>query len=118
MAAKSRSPRKKVAITLDALKAQARRKPHVPTAAGLAEGDKGIQVKKLQRYLKTFGYMASETLGTLGVRREVVAKAPDREGTFDDNTAAALRQFQSFNHLPVTGTLDEATLALMQMPRC
>jgi len=30
----------------------------------------------------------------------------------------ALKRFQTFNHLPATGVLDEATLAQMKLPRC
>ncbi|HEV7240784.1 MAG TPA: matrixin family metalloprotease, partial [Thermoanaerobaculia bacterium] len=108
---------KRTTVTLEELEVQTAEKPFVPTAE-LAEGDKGEQVKRLQRYLETFGYMKSEVLSSFGVRSDAAAEAPPRLGTFDANTAEALRRFQEFNRLPVTGDLDEATLALMRRPRC
>ncbi len=108
---------KPTTITLDDLQAQTAEKPFVPGVA-LTEGDRGEQVKRLQRYLETFGYMQSETLESFGVRSEAATEAPGRLGTFDANTAEALRRFQDFNGLPPTGELDQATLDLMQKPRC
>ena len=56
---------------------------------------------------------------SFGIRKEAAAAGePQRAGTFDENTVEALKRFQQFNRLPVTGTLDDATLALMQKPRC
>src|SRR5437868_13763347 len=58
--------------------------------SGLAAGDSGPEVRKLQRYLQAF----------------------------DEATEHALRSFQKFYGLSVTGKLDEDTVHLMQKPRC
>jgi hypothetical protein len=47
-----------------------------------------------------------------------VEPPPDAMGTFDDQTEAALRNFQEFHGLDVTGELDQATVDLMNKPRC
>ncbi|CAC5411145.1 MMP14 [Mytilus coruscus] len=38
--------------------------------------------------------------------------------TSDESTSNAIRTFQEFNHLPVTGELDDKTVKLMNTPRC
>ncbi|MCX6630731.1 MAG: peptidoglycan-binding domain-containing protein, partial [Candidatus Solibacter sp.] len=92
-------------------------KPDVPTSAGLKQGDKGDNVAQLQAYLAKFGYMASPAAGVFGLAPEGAPAAPKgKTGTFDDQTAQALRRFQEFNHLPVTGELDEDTVAMMHRP--
>jgi peptidoglycan hydrolase-like protein with peptidoglycan-binding domain len=118
MAKQRRSTRKPSTVTLDELRAETRRKSFVPTAAGLSEGARGDQVVRLQEYLRMFGYIQSDVLDHFGVPREAAAEPPARPGTFDENTAEALRRFQQLNNLPVTGELDQGTLELMQQPRC
>ena len=113
-----RSPKKAKKVTLAELETLTRKKEYVPTVAGLAVGAKGDEVKSLQEYLKKFGYMESPVLEKFGITEPMAAPPPARTGTFDENTAQALRRFQEFNHLPVTGELDEPTLALMSKPRC
>lgn len=117
MASTKKSGKKKT-VTLAELEEQTAGKPYVPQAAGLAEGDTGNDVKRLQSYLTTFGYLPSPSLERFGVERSAAAASAPRSGTFDEKTAEALRQFQAFNQLPVSGELDEATLALMRRPRC
>ena len=117
MPAKSKNA-KKATVTFAELVAETKGKPYVPTNAGLREGDKGPEVERLQSYLRKFGYIASPVLESFGMPKELAAVAEVQTGTFDENTAQALRRFQEFNHLPVTGELDEATLVLTQLPRC
>jgi hypothetical protein len=93
-------------------------KDYVPTAAGLKSGSKGDEVGRLQTYLEKFGYLESDQLDTFNVPRERAAAAAAELGTFDENTEKALKRFQQFNSLPVTGQLDDATLELMTKPRC
>jgi peptidoglycan hydrolase-like protein with peptidoglycan-binding domain len=93
-------------------------KDYMPTQAGLAEGATGDQVSRLQQYLARYGYLESPTLATFGVDTRLQAAPSAEEGTFDESTASALRRFQEFNHLPVTGELDEATADLIRQPRC
>lgn len=104
-----------------------------PYASGLTSGSSGEDVTKVQEYLKRYGYLASEAraaverFGTttlpmgaeddpavVELRRATEVTA----GTFDDATANAVRRFQAFAGLPVTGEVDEATAAKMSEPRC
>jgi hypothetical protein len=106
-------------VTSEQLEAQTADKAYVPTQAGVKEGAKGTQVKQLQRYLEQFGYFQTRRLERFGVPTEdAPAPPPDREGTFDDNTATALRHLQERYGLEPSGELDEPTLALMRKPRC
>jgi hypothetical protein len=93
-------------------------KEYVPQAAGLKSGDEGPDVTRLQRYLRTFGYVQAPHLTPFGAVTESLAQPPTTFGVFDDNTAQALLRFQEFNGLPSTGVLDAETLDLMQRPRC
>jgi peptidoglycan hydrolase-like protein with peptidoglycan-binding domain/acylphosphatase len=117
MPSKSR-PKKQKTMTLAKAVELTKQKPYVPTAAGLKQGDKGNQVKQLQAYLAKFGYLESGDLGAFGLRSARAFAPPPQAAEFDENTEQALKAFQKRNHLPVTGELDEATLGLMQMPRC
>ena len=95
-------------------------KNHVPTEPGAALGAQGDQVDRLQRYLRMFGYLrpTPEEAGGYAAL-EAASRAPRATpGAFDDATYAALRRFQQFTGLPVTGVLDEATVAQMSRPRC
>jgi peptidoglycan hydrolase-like protein with peptidoglycan-binding domain len=105
--------------TIAALQVETQRKDYVPTKAGLKKGAQGEQIKRLNRYLSQFGYIESPVLEAFGVPSErAAAPGPSRANAFDDNTEQALKSFQERNELPVTGELDEATLALMHKPRC
>ena len=90
----------------------------VPESAGLSLGDSGTDVRRLQRYLERFGYLDSPVLAQFGVSADLAEAAPEKMGTFDDNTRRALEKFQERNGLEPTGELDEASLALMGTPRC
>jgi hypothetical protein len=93
-------------------------KDYMPQKAGIAHGAKGNEVKRLQRYLKKFGYLEAAPDDAYAPLR-AAARAPQaKEGTFDDATLAALRRFQRFTGLPVTGEVDDATVAQMTKPRC
>ncbi len=92
---------------------------YVPKKAGLTIGKKGEDVKRLQRYLKRFGYLEEKVRDDGYAPLRTTVRAPRaKEGTFDDATYAGLRRFQQFTGLPVTGEVDDATLALMTKPRC
>jgi peptidoglycan hydrolase-like protein with peptidoglycan-binding domain len=110
--------RRSATVTLPELEGITQEKDYVPVTAGLAEGDSGDEVERLQRYLSAFGYLRSEALERVGVRADAAVAAPERDGVFDENTREALVRFQEFNGLPVTGELDRASLALMARPRC
>src|SRR4051812_16287470 len=95
-------------------------KDYVPTAPGAALGAAGDQVERLQAYLRQFGYLrpAPEEAGAFAPLMAASPAPRARPGVFDESTYAALRRFQAFTGLPVTGVLDEATLAQMSRPRC
>jgi hypothetical protein len=98
----------------------ANEKDYMPTQAGLSLGDRGDQVERLQEYLMRYGYLESRVAESFGPEPVpgFSAPAPEERGVFDENTDTALMRFQSFNHLPVTGELDQATVDLMGQPRC
>lgn len=90
----------------------------VPRSAGAEKGATGADVRRLQNYLRTFGYLASDDDDAAGAGRAGVAAPKARDGKFDDATQQALTEFQARFSLATTGMLDEATLALMGQPRC
>lgn len=89
----------------------------VPKSTGVKKGDSGADVRRVQTYLETFGYLESEKLNTFGVGHALAGPVPDA-GTFDDATEAALRVFQERYGLVPSGKVDTATKALMGQPRC
>ncbi len=89
-------------------------KDYIPQIVGLRLGSKGDEVERLQRYLSTFGYAEPPAVVTT---EKDVPPGP-KSGVFDEATAQALKHFQEFNHLPVSGELDQPTLDLMSKPRC
>ena len=103
-------------------------RPAIPS--GLNQGSRGDDVTVVQAYLARFGYLGSpstaqERFGAAGFPRgedddldELEGSAPATDGTFDDATADAVRRFQAFAGLPVTGVVDEATAEKMNQPRC
>lgn len=93
-------------------------KDYIPTVSGLSRGAKGDEVVRLQTFLAKFGYIKSPTVEKFGMRELIPSLPTVEEGSFDESTEKALRRFQEFYHLQITGMLDDATLALMEMPRC
>ncbi|KAK1695906.1 hypothetical protein QYE76_012603 [Lolium multiflorum] len=68
-------------------------------------------LRELKRYLATFGYMPAGAAG---------AEHGGGEPTdaFDEHLEAAVKRYQSRLSLPVTGSLDAATLDQIMSPRC
>ena len=109
---------KKRKVTTAELESLTREKAFVPRT-GLAEGSQGEDVTRLHQYLQKFGYIQSDVLEEFGFPKHAASvEEPEKADKFDEKTAAALRYFQEFNGLPVTGRLDEDTLVLMSRPRC
>lgn len=83
-------------------------------------GDKGEEVKKLHEFLKSYGYMKSHKGKTLRYKidSDKSIEQSEREDVFDINSAEAIRLYQEYNKLPITGILDEETFTLMSKPRC
>jgi peptidoglycan hydrolase-like protein with peptidoglycan-binding domain len=105
-------------MSMAQLKKLAANKSFVPQTSSMKLGDKGDDAKRLQEYLTKFGYMESPTLKAFGVTTTKAAAPPENEGNFDKNTEKAVKTFQKFNGLKVTGKLDKATHDLMSRPRC
>jgi hypothetical protein len=99
--------------------------------AGVSEGSDSDEVRPVQEYLERFGY-----LGTKDPEHDVYGAphfpmaegdeaeslegrpSPTQTGSYDEATAEAVRHFQEFANLPVTGVVDDATAAKMNQPRC
>lgn len=92
---------------------------HFPSTIGFSECAIGLDVAKLQEFLQRFGYLRIASTDEEFAPVQTAANPLDTNlGSFDESTANALRDFQKFHGLPVTGTLDEATVAQMSQPRC
>ena len=96
----------------------ARERKDVPTQPGAAVGSKGVNVERLQEYLERFGYIRSDAHTEFGVSAEGAAPRPAQPGEFDEATEEALKKFQAFHGLEVTGVLDPAIIELMGSRRC
>jgi hypothetical protein len=100
----------------------------IPEAAvGVARGAEDDAVVPVQAYLEEFGYLEGREqpfeIDDVYVRRgaaDHLIESPlaARRGAFDEATVEALRHFQRFAGLEVTGELDEATRAKMNQKRC
>lgn len=89
-----------------------------PKSAGASLGSSGEDVARLNRYLERFGYIDSGIHAVFDMKPTGAVAPPPNEDEFGAQTERALRKFQSMNSLPVTGVLDDATLAKMSQPRC
>ena len=65
-------------------------------------GNSHPDIKKIQQFLRRFGYLRS----------------PVEDGTLDADTSQAIQEFQSIMCVAPTGTLDLATADALERPRC
>lgn len=87
------------------------------SAIGLQLGATGQVVTELQGFLRKYGYLKETEDSNFAAARD--STVPDAAtGIFDDATEEALRNYQRFHGLPVTGELDQATVTEMRKPRC
>lgn len=87
--------------------------------AGLLLGTQSDDVKKVQDYLKSFGYLQPDNHHTdnfATIRAIGLETAEDSH--FDEATKKAIMKFQKFYGLKETGEVDADTVNLMDMPRC
>ncbi len=99
-------------------------------SAGVKKKSSGAGVTRVQEYLERFGYLGGDhAAAEFGVASFPLAEGDElgalegragraKKGSFDEATASAVRQFQQFAGLPVTGEVDEATAHKMNMARC
>jgi hypothetical protein len=85
-------------------------------AVDLGPGAAGPVVDELHAYLTRFGWLRLQDRERVVAAHETLPEA--QPGHFDDATKAAVVEFQRFYRLPVTGSLNPETLALMRRPRC
>ncbi|MGH3800560.1 MAG: matrixin family metalloprotease [Pseudonocardiaceae bacterium] len=76
------------------------------TTVVAGRGKQSVEVREAQQYLARYGYVSDEE------------RAATDEGRLTAPTRVALRRFQRFARLHVTGTLTIETLKLMRQPRC
>ena len=86
-----------------------------PTEVGLKAGDTGPAVGDLQRYLSRFGYLP---LSATVQERLEGSQNPRISEVFDEETKEALRAYQTFHGLPISGRLDAISVGQMALPRC
>ncbi len=91
-----------------------------PTAVSLSRGASGPAVNDLQDFLCHFGYLQrSLPVEHPYSKIQMLSRLQTAEpGHFDDVTVEALKHYQAFHRLPITGRLDEETVAQMSLPRC
>ena len=58
-------------------------KDYMPRSAGVAAGDRGGEVERVQAYLRKFGYLESPALQDFGARTRLAAPPAAEEGVFD-----------------------------------
>ena len=76
------------------------------TTVVAGRGKEGLEVLEAQQYLSRYGYVSDQE------------RTATKEGRLEKSTSDALRRFQRFARLHVTGTLTIETLKLMRQPRC
>lgn len=99
--------------------------------ADLDNDSTGDDVAHVQDYLERFGYLGDveEKMREFGAAPFPLVEGDDlseltgrpssvSRGEFGDSTAQAVRRFQEFAGLPVTGVVDAATAAKMNQKRC
>ncbi|KAK7381355.1 hypothetical protein VNO78_33991 [Psophocarpus tetragonolobus] len=70
---------------------------------GVHKGQRVKGVGELRGFLQHFGYLR---------------KGNSLNDSFDENVESALRHYQEFHHIPVSGEVDEETIKTMSLPRC
>lgn len=101
---------------------------NIPTSAvGLKSGSKAKAVKSVQAYLEEFGWLESDKqpfeqdevfMRSTSDDHVIDPPLAATQGEFDDATIEALRRFQKFVGLEVTGEMDEATREKMNSKQC
>lgn len=96
------------------------------SAVGLMEGSRSDSVTVVQDYLRQFGYLEGGPeleSDEVFMRRSsddhlLTRKSMPITGEIDEVTTEAIRAFQEFSGLEVSGQLDEATRETMNLKRC
>ncbi|XP_047321559.1 metalloendoproteinase 3-MMP-like [Impatiens glandulifera] len=75
---------------------------------GSRKGDNMIGIHHIKQYFAKYGYLSPSHVQT----------DSNNDGHFNDELEAAVKKYQVFFHLNVSGVLDSKTLSLMGTPRC
>ncbi|MFD3542262.1 matrixin family metalloprotease, partial [Streptomyces sp. NPDC058662] len=76
--------------------------PEITELPTVAAGEQAEGLQVVQDFLFQFGYLPD----------------PNRTSRLDETTSCALKKYQEFHGIPVTGAFDESTRSLMAQPRC
>ncbi|GMN75163.1 hypothetical protein TIFTF001_056573 [Ficus carica] len=86
---------------------------------GCHKGQNVSGLHHLKHYLENFGYLNySDVVQNLEHRNDGAIENHANDDEFDDVLESAVKSYQRYFHLEVTGTLDPATVKQMTMPRC
>ncbi|KAK6153340.1 hypothetical protein DH2020_012979 [Rehmannia glutinosa] len=75
------------------------------------KGDNVTGVRELKKHLSYLGYLNYNNTYSNDQKKE-------HENIFDDSLETALKKYQKFYHLNITGVLDDSTITKMCQPRC
>ncbi|KAL2253986.1 metalloendoproteinase 5-MMP-like [Sesamum indicum] len=78
--------------------------------SGVQKGDNVKYVSDLKKYLSYLGYLIYNTNSN--------EQRSEKDNIFDSSVELALKKYQKFYNLNITGTLDANTMVKMQEPRC
>ena len=85
----------------------------------LEPGSSGVAVQALHEYLTRYGYFPNADLAqSYPAWRPIVADTPANLAVYDERTLTAVSALQASSGVVPTGRVDEATRALLRMPRC
>lgn len=90
----------------------------VPTQAGASLGSTGVNVEAAQNHLEKYGYVKNGVHARFGMTSSGAAPPPAKKGVFDEATEEALRKYQRFHGLEVTGVVDQSVIEEMAKERC
>lgn len=76
---------------------------------GTHKGDLAKGLSELKKYLANLGYIDPNSIKTLIHRND---------DFYDDTLESAIKKYQEFHNLKITGLLDEETVESLQRPRC
>ena len=86
------------------------------------EAPQGVAIAGARRYLEAFGYLELEDNAGFDnmhiTNRRMNADDGDRDELDEGNLEEAIKKFQEYYHLNVSGKLDSETTKLMLSPRC
>ncbi|MEU5522808.1 matrixin family metalloprotease [Streptomyces sp. NPDC047860] len=103
----------------EALAVMAPEREHVAPRHAVAPGDAGDHVEQVYRYLQRFGYFPNSDLAAhYPWWRSAMAFDPPDHRVYDEQLKTAVSLFQKMHGLDTSGIVDNATLHLMNKPRC